>query len=123
MKNKTFNSKKVTLIESENLYQKYLGERYGYRFKAEYEYKKTQSEAIYHRINIVCREIMSNSPQLNVEISIDCLPLGISEKTNFITDDLMTTEGAHYFCEEIIRKAFQSLSILEQSKENERKTK
>ncbi len=123
MKRELFNIKQLTLIETENLYESYTGRRYGYKFKAEYQYKKTQSEAIYHRISIVCREIMPDSPQVNVEISISCAPLSIFEKAKFIIKDMMVSDGSQDFCEAIVRKAFEMKSVLKQSVENESKQK
>ncbi len=123
MNRNQFNNQLLTLIETENLYEDYTGRRYGYKFKSEYQYKKTQSESIYHRISIVCREIMPDSPQVNVEINISCAPLGIFEKFKFITDDIMTSEGSEKFCESIVRQAFSKKSILKQSQENESKQK
>ena len=117
-----FNNSLLTLIESENLYENYTGRRYGYKFKAEYKYKKTQDDAIYHRINIVCREVMPKSPEVNVEITISCAPLGVFEKVKFLIEDGMTN-GSNQFVEAIVKKAFRLKKVLEQSIENESRSK
>ena len=117
-----FNTKKLIPIETEGLHEKYTGRRYGYKFKAEYEFKKTQTEAIYHRIFVVCREIQPNSPEVNVEVSISCSPHGIEEKVEFIAEDRFA-EGSRKFLGAIVANAFDKTNVLQTSYDYERANK
>jgi hypothetical protein len=117
MKNRTFNKSKLSVIEFENLYENYTGALYGFKFKAEYEYKKTQTESIYHRISIVCRDIMPKSPQVNAEVVVECEPLGILEKSRFIITNRLSEIGIKDFCSAIVVEAFGKSDILKKSSE------
>ncbi len=123
MKNRTFSKNQLTVVEFENLYETYTGVLYGYKIKAEYVYKKTQSEAIYHRISIVCREIMSKSPQINAEVLVECDPLGIKEKSKFIISNRLSEVGIKDFCAAIVVEAYGKSEILRKSSEKEEESK
>lgn len=122
MQNKTYNTNQLISIETECLHERFTGRRYGYKLKAEYEYKKTQTEAIYHRIFVVCREIQPKSPQVNVVVSMSCSPHKIEERVEFIVTDEFS-KGSRKFLESIVEEAFKRCEILERSNEQEKKTK
>lgn len=121
MKNKTFNKQLFTLVETENLYEPYTGRRIGYKFKAEYKFKKTQEEAIYFRVNITCREIIKNGDKMNCEVSIACAPYGIYENTMFVVNDLIK-RGSEKMSRAITEEADYKLGIIKQA-ENYEKSK
>lgn len=122
-RNRTFSKNQLTIIEFETRYENYTGILYGYKIKAEYAYKKTQSESIYHQISVVCRNIMPNSPQINVEVLVECSQLGIVEKSRFITTNLLKDVGVKDFCAAIVAEAYGKSEILRKCSEKEAENK
>lgn len=123
MKNRAFSKNQLTVVEFENLYETYTGVLYGYKIKAEYAYKKTQSESIYHQISVVCRNIMPNSPQVNVEVLVECASLGIKEKSKFIISNRLSEVGIKDFCTAIVVEAYGKSEILRKCSEKEAENK
>ena len=110
-----FNRDLVTVIEFENVYAPYTGELTGYRFKAEYQYKKTQSESIYHRIEVDC-ELCNKGKGLKVSIETNCAPLEVSGGlVNYNFNNTVTTLGAKTTITNIIGESFFLMGTIKKS--------
>lgn len=78
---------KIDVYESGKLYENYTGRLHGYEFRASYALHETREERIFLKLAITCLEIQPNSPEVNVQVKMECKVLGIKEHVHFLAPD------------------------------------